>query len=210
MPRLRADAAAAASARGSQLGVDRPRALAALLVGVALRAYVYFGLLSFVPLYEERVRGRSDGYGALLLSALLFAGALGTLVMGRLSDRRSPRRLMAGAMLAAAPLVALYVADPGPLGAAAAVLAGAVVISTFGLSLQLAQDFLPSSAAQAAGLSIGLSVGLGGVASLLIGLLADRFGLGASLASCAAVALLAGVVAARLPDGRPAAVRPAL
>ena len=203
VPRLRADDADAASARGLEQGVDRPRALIALLVGVALRAYVYFGLLSFLPLYEERVRGRSDGYGALLLSALLFAGAIGTLAMGRLADRRSPRRLMAGAMLAAAPLVALYVADPGPLGAVAAVLAGAVVVATFGLSLQLAQDFLPSSAAQAAGLSIGLSVGLGGVASVAIGLLADQVGLGASLASCAGVALLAGVVAARLPDGRP-------
>jgi FSR family fosmidomycin resistance protein-like MFS transporter len=207
LPRLRADDRHAASARASDSRVDRPRALVALLVGVALRAYVYFGLLSFVPLYEERVRDRSDGYGALLLSALLFAGAVGTLTMGRLADRRSPRRLMAGAMLAAGPLVALYVADPGPLGAVAAVLAGAVVIATFGLSLQLAQDFLPSSAAQAAGLSIGLSVGLGGVASLLIGLLADRVGLGASLASCAGVALLAGIVTARLPDGRPAPAR---
>lgn len=203
VPRLRAHDAEAASARGPEQGVDRPRALLALLVGVALRAYVYFGLLSFVPLFEDRVRDRSDGYGALLLSALLFAGAVGTLVMGRISDRRSARRLMAGAMLAAAPLVALYVADPGLLGAAAAVLAGAVVISTFGLSLQLAQDFLPSSAAQAAGLSIGLSVGLGGVASLLIGFLADELGLAFALASCAGVAVLAGLVTAALPDGRP-------
>ncbi len=203
VPRLRADDAHAASVRSDDGAVDRPGALVALLVGVALRAYVYFGLLSFLPLYEDGVRGRSEAYGSLLLSALLFAGALGTLVMGRLADRRSPRRLMAGAMLAAAPLVALYVADPGPLGAVAVVLAGAVVVATFGLSLQLAQDFLPSSAAQAAGLSIGLSVGLGGVASLGIGLLADQVGLGASLASCAGVALAAGLVAARLPDGRP-------
>ena len=207
LPRLARAEAESSAASAVAAGVDRPRALGLLLVGVTLRGYVYFGLLAFLPLYEEQSRGRGAGYGSALLSALLAAGAVGTLLVGPLGDRFEGRRLMAGAMLVSAPLVALYVLDPGPLGAVAAVLAGAAVIATFSLSLVLAQDYLPSSAATAAGLSIGLSVGLGGMASVAIGALADAVGLRPALLSCAGMAVLAGVVTAVLPapdDGRSA------
>ena len=50
---------------------DDRRALVTLLGGLCLRGYVNFGMLAFIPLYEERVRGRSDGYGAILLGLLL-------------------------------------------------------------------------------------------------------------------------------------------
>ena len=49
------------------------------------------------------------------------------------------------------------------LGLAGIAFAGAGIISTFGITIVLSQEYLPTRLATAAGLSIGLSIGLGGV-----------------------------------------------
>ena len=80
--------------------------------------------------------------------------------------------------LAGAPGVALYLADDGRARPRrASRFAGAGIISTFGITIVLSQEYLPTRLATAAGLSIGLSIGLGGVASFAIGRLADSIGL---------------------------------
>ena len=71
--------------------------------------------------------------------------------------------------LAGCPGVALYLADSGLLGLAGIAFAGAGVISTFGITIVVSQEYLPTRLSTAAGLSIGLSIGLGGVASFAIG-----------------------------------------
>ena len=64
-----------------------------LLVALAVRGYVHFGLLTFIPLLEHDARHNSRAYGSRVLALMLFAGALGTLAIGPLADRygRRPR-----------------------------------------------------------------------------------------------------------------------
>jgi hypothetical protein len=52
-------------------------------------------------------------------------------------------------------------------------------------------------------LSIGLSIGLGGVAAVGLGALADSFDLATALWVCAAAPMLAIALCLRLPGGRP-------
>jgi FSR family fosmidomycin resistance protein-like MFS transporter len=181
-------------------GRDRWGATALLLVALALRGYVHFGLLTFIPLLEHDSRHNSRAYGSRVLALMLFAGALGTLVTGPLADRYGRRRMLTLTFLAGCPGVALYLADSGAPGLAGIALAGTGVISTFGITIVLSQEYLPSRLATAAGLSIGLSIGLGGVMSFAIGRLADSVGLPEALWTIPPVALLGAALCAVLPE----------
>jgi MFS transporter, FSR family, fosmidomycin resistance protein len=95
--------------------------------------------------------------------------------------------------------VALYLAEPNVLGLAGIAIAGAGIISTFGITIVVSQEYLPTRLSTAAGLSIGLSIGLGGVASFAIGTLADAIGLVDALWTIPPAALLGTVLCALLP-----------
>src|SRR5664279_2153828 len=105
--------------------------------------------------------------------------------------------------LAGGPGVALYLANGGLLGLAGIAFAGAGIISTFGITIVLSQEYLPTRLATAAGLSIGLSIGLGGVASFAIGRLADSVGLVDALWTVPPAALLGTGLCALLPAPDP-------
>ncbi len=66
-------------------GADRPRALAILLAVIGFRSFAWFGLITFVPLWEVSL-GHSKAYGSHLLSLLLLAGVLGTIAAGPAAD----------------------------------------------------------------------------------------------------------------------------
>ena len=180
-------------------GRDRWGATALLLVALMVRGYVHFGLLTFIPLLEHDARHTSESYGSRVLALMLFAGAVGTLAIGPVADRYGRRRLLVLTFLAGAPGVALYLADPGVLGLAGIAFAGAGIISTFGITIVLSQEYLPTRLATAAGLSIGLSIGLGGVASFAIGRLADSVGIVDALWTVPPAALLGAALCALLP-----------
>ena len=199
LPGLRAQAGDA-SLGPSRVGEDRPRALVLLLASVTLRGYVFFGLLGFVALFEEKVRHHGHTRSTLILSLLLGAGAAGTLLMGRIADRAGIRRSMIVSFAAVGPLVGVYVVNDGPLGIAALIAAGGALVSTFSLSVVLSQAYLPSHASTAAGLGFGLSIGVGGMLAPVIGLIADAYSLQAALASCAAVAVVGAFVTALMPN----------
>ncbi|MDX6541375.1 MAG: transporter, family, fosmidomycin resistance protein [Gaiellales bacterium] len=183
----------------ARAGRDRWSAMGLLLVALTVRGYVHFGLLTFIPLLEHDARHNSRAYGSRVLALMLFAGALGTLLAGPLADRYGRRQMLTLSFLAGPPGSALYLADNGILGLAGVALAGAGVISTFGITIVLSQEYLPARLATAAGLSIGLSIGLGGVASFGIGTLADAVGLVDAMWTLPAAALLGAALCALLP-----------
>ena len=185
-------------------GEDRPGALALLLAVIALRSVGWFGLLTFVPLWVVSL-GHSETYGANLLALMLFTGGVGTLVAGPLADRFGRRPVLLATLVAAPPLVVIFVAVGGALGAVALALVGVCVVSTFGLTGVMSQEYLPSRIGLASGISIGFSIGLGGIAALALGSLADRVDLEAAMYACAVIPALAILPALLLPSprGRP-------
>jgi FSR family fosmidomycin resistance protein-like MFS transporter len=63
------------------------------------------------------------------------------------------------------------------LGVLFAALAGAATIATFAVTIVMGQELLPGRLGLSAGVTIGLSIGLGGVGAPLLGLLADADGI---------------------------------
>src|SRR4029450_7164061 len=104
-------------------GEDRPGALVLLLGVIAFRSVAWFGLITFVPLWEVSL-GHSKAHGAHLLSLMLLAGGLGTLAAGPLADRLGRRPVLLASCIATAPLMVVYVAVDGIPGAIALMLVG--------------------------------------------------------------------------------------
>jgi len=182
-------------------GEDRPGALALLLGVVAFRSVAWFGLVTFVPLWEVSL-GHSKAHGSHLLSLMLLAGGLGTLVAGPLADRLGTRPVLIASMLATGPLALVYVLVGGVPGAAALALVGVCVTGTFGVTMVMSQEYLPRRIGMASGLSIGLSIGLGGIAAVGLGALADSIDLRSAMYAVAAAPVAGLALAALLPTTR--------
>jgi FSR family fosmidomycin resistance protein-like MFS transporter len=186
-------------ARGE--GEDRLGAMALLLGVIAFRSLAWFGLVTFVPLWEVSL-GHSKAHGNHLLSLMLLAGGLGTVVAGPVADRLGRRPVLLASLLASGPLILVFVAVGGVPGAIALAAVGACVIGTFGVTMVMSQEYLPRHIGMASGLSIGLSIGLGGVAAIGLGALADAVDLRTSLYVCAAAPLPGLLLGLLLPSSR--------
>jgi FSR family fosmidomycin resistance protein-like MFS transporter len=164
-----------------------------------LRTGALFGFQAFVPLYVWRTLESSEGVGNAAIAAMLAAGALGTLVGGRLSDIHGFRRVVVFSLLASAPLALLV--PVVPLLALFPVLAllGLISEMNFYPIVVLAQRALPRHVGFASGVTLGLSIGLGSLASPLLGLLADTTSLRAALVGAALLTVLAALVSLSLP-----------
>ena len=173
-------------------GDDRLGAMAILLGVVTVRSIAWFGLITFVPLWEVSL-GNSKGYGNTLLSVMLLAGAAGTLLAGPAADRFGRRPVILVSNLVIPPAIAVFIVVGGLAGAISLIVIGAAVVGTFSVTMVMSQEYMPRHIGMASGLSIGLSIGLGGIAAVFLGALADSVNLETALWVCAA-APLAGVV----------------
>src|SRR5881398_175484 len=188
--------------RGRQVETDEPDRVGALLLllgVIAFRSVAWFGLITFVPLWEVSL-GHSKSHGNHLLALMLFAGGTGTLLLGPLADRFGRRPVLLGSVAATGPLVLVFVLVGGVPGAVALALIGACVVGTFGVTMVMGQEYMPRHVGTASGLVIGLSVGLGGVAAVALGRLADATSLRTALFVAAAAPMLAVVFAVLLPS----------
>ena len=181
---------------------DRIGPLLVLLGVIAFRSVAWFGLITFVPLWEVSI-GHSKAHGSHLLSLMLLAGGLGTLAAGPLADRFGRRPVLLVSTAATAPLILVFVVVGGVPGAIALAGVGISVIGTFGVTMVMSQEYLPRHIGMASGLSVGLSIGLGGVGAVALGAVADSIDLRVALYVSAASALAALALAALLPSSRP-------
>src|SRR5438874_5777949 len=102
----------------------------ARLVAVAiLRQVVYSARLAFAPLYFVRVFLASPARANLVLTAMLAAGALGTLAAGRLADRLGRKTALAGALARVAMLVGIFTVSNQLVAALVMIAAGAAIRS---------------------------------------------------------------------------------
>ena len=107
------------------------------------------------------------------------------------------------------PLIAGFLLSGPVLAVVFAALAGAATIATFAVTIVMGQEYLPGRLGVAAGVTIGLSIGLGGVGAPLLGVLADAHGLKAVFETIAVLPLAALGLTLALPTRAPSASVPA-
>ena len=200
LPRLktfRTDIVAGRVQKGDEHEAWGPFAVLATVI--ALRSFVYFGMVTFIPLYFIHDLHTSKAFGNAALSAMLLGGAFGTLIGGPLADRFGRRSVLIGSMALLPPLIVAFLLSPAGLAVVFATFAGAATIATFAVTIVMGQEFLPGRLGVAAGVTIGLSIGLGGLGAPLLGILADAHGLRAVFETIAVLPVLALVLSLALP-----------
>jgi len=186
------------AARRVARGRDDLRAMTLLGVVIALRSVAWFGLLTFVPLWVV-ANGGSEAEGGRELALMLVSGAVGTLVLGPVADRVGLRRTLAAAQAVLPFLIFVFVAVGGVVGTIALMLVGLCVVGTFGITMVLSQLYLPRHVGVASGLSVGLAMGLGGLAAVALGAVADAVDLETALYVGAAAPALGFLLCLLLP-----------
>jgi FSR family fosmidomycin resistance protein-like MFS transporter len=195
LPRL---AAAAPSikprAKGSVVveGVERWGDFVRLTAVVVLRSIGFFGLNTFLPLYWTRVLRGSKAGGGLALTTLASSVAVGTLIGGRTADQYGRKTVIAVSLGAVVPLMLIFLNAPS-LAVAAIMLVpiGLAVSAANSVTVVLAQDYLPNRVGLAAGVTLGLSMTIGGLLTPVFGSIADHYGLSRAMLLIALVPSLA-------------------
>lgn len=187
---------------------DQWRPFVRLTLAIAARSVVFFGLTTLVPLYFVGELHTSKGTANTALTVMLACGAIGTLIGGRLADRFSRRVVLRTSLGVLTPLLVVMLSGGPGVAIAALAFIGAATIATFSVTVVMGQEYLPGRLGVASGVTLGLSIGVGGIAAAALGALADATSLRTALEVVAVLPLPALALALTLPEGRrPAGAR---
>ncbi|MFA6508085.1 MAG: MFS transporter [Treponemataceae bacterium] len=177
--------------------------LSAIIGVIAIRSLSYTGMLTMLPLYFQS-RKLSNIAGSQLVTLMLFSGAIGGVLGGFISDRFGRKRLIVGSLIISSPLFLAFLFTQGIVSTVFLALAGMALLSSFSVTVVAAQEAIPDNKALAAGLSMGLAGGIGGLLVIFIGRIGDVWGLQTAISVLFVLPIVAGSLAL-LMKSRPSA-----
>jgi FSR family fosmidomycin resistance protein-like MFS transporter len=194
-------AAPAAKRPAGKFRLSRAKTAQAIVVLILLIISKYFYLISITNYYTFYVIqkfGVSIQASQIYLFVFLFAVAAGTIAGGPLGDRFGRKAVIWVSILGVAPfsLTLPHVGLTGTIILSA--FAGFILASAFSAILVFAQELLPGRVGTVAGLFFGFAFGVSGIASAVLGRLADATSIAFVYHVCAYLPLI-GLLAAFLP-----------
>jgi FSR family fosmidomycin resistance protein-like MFS transporter len=173
--------------------------LVTLLAAItALRSITIQTAVTFLPLYFV-VRGDSLFLATAIASIWLGVGVLGQLGGGFISDRIGRRPVIVISLLTGSLLFYGFLITSGTISLMLLALSGAALYANWSVIVVMSSEAAPSNVGAVSGLMLGFSVGIGGVAALGFGGVADLLGLHSAFLAFAAFALAGGVLSLFLP-----------
>ena len=170
-----------------------------LLTFIFFRSTLHAGLSTYIPIYYVNYLNGSPIYAGYLLSLFLIGGVFGTFVGAMLSDKFGRKTILTFSMVIVLPMVAAIPFTSGVITMILLVLTGFSLISSFATTLVLSQEMMPGYEGMASGLTIGLTIGLGGVGVTGLGYIADLYGVPAVFSIMPLLPLIAFLLSILLP-----------
>jgi len=176
----------AKQAEGTKTSMSSYVSLFLVVAIVIMRSWTQMGLLSYIPFYYINYLKGDPVFAGNLVFVFLACGAAGTLIGAPFADRWGHRFFIRLTMFLATvnlPLMFVpYIANSYLLFFVLG-LEGMLLISTFSVTIVMAQRLLPNRLGVASGLMVGFAIGTGGIGVTLLGIVADNFGVPVALES---------------------------
>ena len=173
----------------------------AILLILIFSKYIYMvSLNSYYTFYLIHKFGVSVQASQLYLFVFLIATAIGTLLGGPIGDRVGRKYVIWASILGAAPFTLIMPhVENLYLTTVLSFCVGLTLSSAFPAILVYAQELLPYKLGLISGLFFGFAFGVAGIASAVLGNMADRYGIEAVYNVCGYMPLI-GLVTWFLPD----------
>jgi FSR family fosmidomycin resistance protein-like MFS transporter len=173
------------------LSKDQKISFSLLLVIATLRAWINFGMVTYIPFYYINYLKGNPLYAGKLVSTFLLAGVAGTILGAPLADRWGHKKFLLTTMILVFPLLILFYHSSGLATFIILGVAGMVLISTFALTTVMGQALLPQHLGMASGMMVGFTISSGGIGVTLLGAIADAWGVPMALKAIFVLPLLA-------------------
>jgi len=167
------------------------------------RSIVFYAFNTFVALYWIEELGQTEVIGNTALTVFYALNALSTLAGGSLADRYGNKRIVLISCIAVAPFTFLVpiISDP---------VISLIMLAPVGLGLGFChsplvtsgQNLLPNHQGLASGVTLGLSVSIGGIFAPLLGSIGNNFGLGMTFIVTGIIAVITLIMAFTIPCER--------
>lgn len=176
--------------------VMRPnfRTLLVLYLIAVLRTVTTVGLENFgLSLYLSDQQYSNFARSAVI-ALFLFAGSMGIMAGGWISDRVAHYRLLIFSLLVAPPLLYASLHSTGALFPVLLFIGNFVLSTSITVNIVLAQQLLPGHENIASSIMMGGAWGVGGLLNKPVGMLSDRFGIPTVLNGLVTLPLAAAVL----------------
>ncbi len=166
------------------------RSLSLIIAVVIMRSWTQMGLMAYIPFYYINYLKGDAIYAAKLVSVFLVGGAFGTLAGAPIADRWGHRRFLRVSMFIATLVFPLVLITTGSMLFISLFILGMILVSTFSVTVVMAQNLLPKNLGIASGLMVGFAIGTGGIGVTVLGVIADAFGVPFALRSITVLPVL--------------------
>jgi FSR family fosmidomycin resistance protein-like MFS transporter len=173
--------------------------LVALLAAItAFRTTTITSVSTFLPMYFVS-RGDTLILATTIVSVWLGVGILGQLGGGFLSDRIGRRPVIAASLILSSISFYGFLVTDSWLSVVLLIASGILIYASWSVIVTMSSEAAPRHVGTVSGFMLGFSIGVGGIAALGFGAVADLFGLHYALVFFDAFALIGGAVALLLP-----------
>ena len=156
-------------------------ALFLVIATVVMRAWIRLGLMTYIPFYFIHHLKGDPFYSGKLVTVFLLGGVVGNISGSMLADRWGHKEYLVYSLIATTLLAPLILIADGPWLFVLLFLTGTALISSFTVTIVMAQRLLPHRLGVASGLMVGFAIGTGGIGVTLLGIVADHLGVAAAL-----------------------------
>lgn len=173
---------------------------AGLMLGISsLRTWVYYGFLAFATVYLTTYAGVEYFFATLFVTGMFYAGMIATLAAGISSDKVGRKEVLLISYACSVPAYLGIFLLPAPFSLLSLLAAGFFLMAPATIEIATVQEMMPGSVGLASGVVIGIPQALSAVAIVVIGVLADTFGMPEALTMQAVLMAAAVVLCIFLP-----------